>query len=330
MVVKERISQEHPAGGKTADASGEAEEQMAFYLRRAFAANAEVSVLDDLRVPLAEGDAVQIDHLLLHPFGFVLVESKSVTGSVLINEQGEWCRVSGDRRSGVRSPVIQAQMQADALRRFLNSALPPQRADASPTPRAGRFDGVPFDVLVAISDKGLIERRCPVPEVYKADVIPTRVRELITMRQAERGSPRPAFDELARKKLADFLVARHAPLCRKPEPAAKVSRPASSASPINPAPRPRPAKTQPPLPTVCRFCGSGVLHIQHGKFGYYFRCIPCTKNTPIDFTCPTCSGKARVRKDGLNFFRECRSCGTAALFYVNASLVDLEDVSDRR
>lgn len=70
---------------------------------------------------------------------------------------------------------------------------------------------------------------------------------------------------------------------------------------------------------------SGALHLQHGQYGYFFRCINCTQNTPIDFICPRCSSKAWVRKEGLNFYKECRSCGYGSLFYVNASLIDLED-----
>ena len=32
----------------------------------------------------------------------------------------------------------------------------------------------------------------------------------------------------------------------------------------------------------------------------------------------------QVRKEGPKFFRECASCGAAALFHVNASLADME------
>lgn len=63
MIVKELdwfISQD-----RFAKAGREAEEQMSFYLRRAFADNQNIYVLNDLRLEY-EDDAAQIDHLILH------------------------------------------------------------------------------------------------------------------------------------------------------------------------------------------------------------------------------------------------------------------------
>ena len=54
-------------------AGRKAEGQIAFYLKRAF----------------EHGDAAQIDHLVFHRWGMILVESKSVTGTVRVNEHGE-------------------------------------------------------------------------------------------------------------------------------------------------------------------------------------------------------------------------------------------------
>ena len=66
-----------------------AEEQMAFYLRRAFAADPDTLVLNGIRLA-RDGDAAQMDHLVAYPFGLIIIESKSVTGTVRINAQGEW------------------------------------------------------------------------------------------------------------------------------------------------------------------------------------------------------------------------------------------------
>src|SRR2546423_13797828 len=100
MVEKERNPPEHPETGKIADAAAEAEKQMAFYLRRAFGTSDHILLFNDLRLVADDGEVAQIDHLILHPNGFILIESKSIAGSVLINEHGEWCRVSGERRTG--------------------------------------------------------------------------------------------------------------------------------------------------------------------------------------------------------------------------------------
>ena len=73
----------------------------------------------------------------------------------------------------------------------------------------------------------------------------------------------------------------------------------------------------------CRHCGGERLHAQHGKFGYFFRCIDCTQNTPIDWACPRCGKKATVRKAGDDFYRDCAACGHSALFHTNIPLASL-------
>jgi hypothetical protein len=57
--------------------------------------------------------------------------------------------------------------------------------------------------------------------------------------------------------------------------------------------------------------------IQHGKFGYYFACRACEKNTAIKFACPACGGEGRIRKQGSEFFAECKSCEASALYHKN-------------
>jgi hypothetical protein len=85
----------------------------------------------------------------------------------------------------------------------------------------------------------------------------------------------------------------------------------------------------PPLPTAnstghaCRHCKSNRLHAQHGKFGYYFICIDCAKNTPIQTTCPKCGRKEKVRKERLQFFGDCVPCGSSRLLHTNNSLGEI-------
>ncbi|MCR9115470.1 MAG: NERD domain-containing protein, partial [bacterium] len=62
-----------------------AEKQMAFYLRRAFGESSDVFVFNDLRI-VRNDEVAQIDHLVLHRYGFAIVESKSITGTVEVNQ----------------------------------------------------------------------------------------------------------------------------------------------------------------------------------------------------------------------------------------------------
>jgi len=92
MIVKEldRIT----SSDKRMQAGYKAEQQLAFYLRRAFANNAKIQVINGLRLR-RQGDVAQMDHLILHNHGLIIVESKSVTTRVRVNHHGEWSRWSG-------------------------------------------------------------------------------------------------------------------------------------------------------------------------------------------------------------------------------------------
>ena len=47
----------------------DAEKQMAFYLKRAFQDKSDLVVINDLRIQM-DDDTAQIDHLIIHKFGF--------------------------------------------------------------------------------------------------------------------------------------------------------------------------------------------------------------------------------------------------------------------
>lgn len=102
-------------------------------------------------------------------------------------------------------------------------------------------------------------------------------------------------------------------------PPVVVSKPAMVAPPIVAATIARKSVTK----RVCRHCKSEKLHAQHGRFGYFFRCIDCTENTPIDTLCPNCGNKGRIRKDELEFFLECEPCGYSELVHRNVPLESL-------
>lgn len=58
--------------------------------------------------------------------------------------------------------------------------------------------------------------------------------------------------------------------------------------------------------------------MQYGKYGYYFVCKACEKNTGIKFACPSCGAEGRIRKQGAAFFAECKSCSASSVFHTNA------------
>lgn len=169
MILKERKFK--PQTDQLLKAGDEAEKQMAFYLKRAFGKTKDIFVLNDLRI-VHEGDAAQIDHLLVTRYGLFIVESKSVHGTVAFNEHGEWMRVYGNGdKQGMPSPVKQAEEQGKIVRSFLISNREKLLGKVLFGMKQRGFSYCPIKVRVAISDTGVIERGCKEPNVQKAQVI---------------------------------------------------------------------------------------------------------------------------------------------------------------
>ena len=310
-------------------AGRKAEEQIAFYLKRAFEHDDKVRVFNGLRLE-REGDAAQIDHLVFHRWGMILVESKSVTGSVQVNEQGEWVRVYGSQASGIASPILQAKRQEAFLRRYLY-----EHVESLLDKLLGfqtYFGAMVVDILVAISDQGIIQRpkSLALPEVHKADRVAERAKELI---QKHRKANHPlslnfkgmgrSFNDEEMGRVSAFLRNRHTPL---EHTAARVEEGLESSAAVAPVVAPAPVAAVPaPVPApaarapyTCRHCEGDTLAVVYGRYGYYFKCSSCGDGTSISESCEGCGNKARVRKEKENFFAECGSCERSRLFFRNA------------
>ncbi len=290
-------------------AGRKAEEQMAFYLKRFFGSSSDVDVLNYLRIDLA-GEVAQMDHLVLHPYGLLVVESKSVSDGVQISDDGQWLRWFNKKPSGMQSPITQAKMQAALLKELLEKAVK----------QKGFFDGVGLDVLVAISDGGTI--RWPasgaLPEVCKADQVPDRINQRVD--QSRRVHQLPDVLTVAhRKTIADFLLKVHKPLERYSQSALLPQKAAESLASYNerPSTTDKAVDAISPLPEkICKHCKSKTLELRSGQYGYYYFCV-CGKNTAIKFPCSACKGEGRIRKQGNEYFAECKSCDASVLYHVN-------------
>ena len=198
------------------------------------------------------------------------------------------------------------------------------------------FRGAPIQLMIAVSDGGKIKRIGGWKEpsepfrvfVTKADLVPDKIAQelarhrkgasiLNTEPAGEYGmwSMKPPEVEL----VAQFLTARH------------VGRPDSSAGQRNrttPQNRNRKSSqnkavsTRQPVKAICKYCGSSDLTARSGKYGYYWRCGSCKKNTSMAAECSSCGAKRRqnggvqVRKDKSTYFRECEACGTSEVVWV--------------
>lgn len=286
-----------------------AERQMAFYLKRAFGDDPNTLVLNGVRISQRE-DAAQIDHLLLHEFGMIIVESKSVTTEVTINDHGEWIRSFNGVKKGMPSPVLQAKRQGEFLKNYLQP-----HADTLLKKLLGvqmKFDKMPIDIVVAISDTGIIhrpqKRLDELEYVCKADRAIEKIYEIIDVYRKKDSalslSLGPYYlGKTSREKVSKFLIENHSPT-------------KCSTTPISPPEKNElPSKSE--LKGTCKHCNSANIDILYGRYGYYFKCSDCQKNTAIRENCQVCSKQMRLRKDKEQFFIECRECSSSALYHVN-------------
>lgn len=313
------------AEDKYAVAGQKAEEQMAFYLKRFFASSSNVFVLNGIRLEHND-DAAQMDHLVLHPYGICVVESKSVAGKIQIKDDGQWIRWYGKESTGMASPITQAKLQVRFMRDYLNLAVKPK----------GAFDRYAFDVLVAISDNGVILRPTTggLPEVCKSDQVAERIECRIAELAKQPNVPAPWTTEHL-SKIADFLCGAHKPLSLRV--AEKLSSKYQHAADeqivaIENASENKsgdssvlveqadiavaPILNKPPVGSACKHCASEDVLILYGH-SYYFHCNVCNKNTPLKSECSKCGALEMPRKKSKEFFLECKTCSISRLFHVN-------------
>jgi len=298
------------ATGKFSQAGLAAEKQMAFYLKRAFGDDPNVLVLNNMRLLMGD-DAAQIDHLLLHEFGVIIIESKSVTSQVIINEHGEWSRLFDGASKGMPSPVLQAKRQAEFLSRYLEphtEVLLKKLLGIQMT-----FDKMPIHVVVAISDSGIINRPKnnldELEYVCKADRAVERIREIIDWYRKKNSaliSMGPyILGKSARERISQFLLFNHTPV--------KSSVPSEAVNKVKTE-----YSASKSLPT-CKHCNGTKIEVLYGKYGYYLKCSDCGGNTAIRENCSACGKQLRVRKEKERFFLECSDCDTSTLFHKNTT-----------
>jgi len=299
-----------------------AEKQMAFYLKRAFADKEDIFVLNDIRLE-RNGEVAQIDHLIIHAYGFIIVESKSVSSKVSVNKHAEWKRIYNNKESGMRSPIQQAKLQASFLTAYLeakgNTLFKKSIVDkviANP-----KYEYYKFDVLVAISDTGIIERdNIDLAEVLKADAVPDQILELIATGKKDmlKALVNPfALSEGYRfrsdtvKKIANFLIAMHKSAINQNKEATAIQE-----KPITYGKKIEVQSDVNKIVYKCSKCKSQNLAVNYGR-NYYFKCLDCNNNIPIKHTCNTENCKPKTKKRKLQFFKICETCGIDELFYEN-------------
>ena len=217
------------------------------------------------------------------------------------------------------SPILQAKRQEAFLRRYLF-----EHVEGLLDKLLGfqtYFGAMAVDILVAISDQGVIERpKClELPEVHKADRVAERAKELIGKHKRVNHPLSLNFKESGRSfndeemgRVSAFLRNRHVPLLEASTARAEARlKPAVVPSDTPKEPTPAAANAT----HTCRHCGSNKVAVVYGRYSYYFKCLDCEGNTAIKESCEGCGQKAKLRKERENFYAECASCERSRIFF---------------
>jgi Nuclease-related domain len=360
MIVKEN---HNPVPTDKFEKAGyDAERKVAYYLKMAFGDEPRLLILHDVRLEFEDGITAQMDHLLIHQYGLIIIESKSVAGKLQVKEDGQWLRWFNNYSSGMLNPIKQASLQGQTLKRvLLNSSKETTRKV---------LEDFPIDVLVSISDSGqfIAHKRELYPEVCKADQVDDKVKAIVLSRANNAKGGDFTLSDLNKDKLAHHLIKNHKPYQRNlhvnnklieeshlvtpntqknvageitkistknfgkaSKILAQVNNPNSVKEEIStylPFSKPKPAGLISAFANIfsspeikykhnCPHCKSEDVEVKYGN-NYFFKCLNCSKNYPINVSCHTCNKSLKIRRDKKQHFAECLVCKTSELFHINS------------
>lgn len=278
------------------------EKEAAYLIDFSFNNSKNNLVIHDLRLDI-NGRIAQIDHLILNRSLIIFVlETKHFNSGIKINDNGEFLRWNDYKKiyEGMPSPIAQNERHIAVLKDAFDLLDMPTRMGIRLKPA--------FMPYVLVSASARIERppKLDTSQVIKSDVLANTIAQKFdklgvvdTLGAFARVVSPETLADIARK-----LCALHSP----------ISIDYKAKFGLVDVPHVEPPKA---AKNVCRHCNSNKISIQYGKFGYYFKCLDCNGNTAIKVACEKDGCKARIRKDGNCFYRECSVCNSSDLFFTN-------------
>lgn len=301
------------------------ESESAYLIDFHFAENNNWMVLHDLRIEHSN-QVAQIDHLLINRWmECYVLETKHFHAGLKINEEGEFERWNDYKKTfeGMASPLHQNERHILVLQKIAESLEMPTRFGIK----------IPLNLnsLILISSSARITRpkNFDAGKVIKADQLRDRLWKdidgdnpaFLLLKSAAKLVESSVIENVARQ-----ILAKHRPIqidyhakygitkekkLPPPLPGTVETKPLPVATEATPSASP--AKVAGP---ACKQCQGNTGEILYGKYGYYFVCSGCKANTAIKFACEP-GHQARLRKEGLKFFRECEKCKSSDLYFTN-------------
>ena len=303
MILKDKTLQN--AVSPTAKAGQKQEQDVAFYLRRAFKGHKQVFVINDFKFTHND-ETAQIDHLIVYPYGFILIESKSIKGEVKVNKLGEWTRSLSNQWSGMASPIKQVELQQKLLRELLH-----ENREAI----LGKILGIRqqsfgmrcWHNVCAVSSNAVIDRDLMPNDVskqlVKTEFLVDKLNEIMKLKtyaitKLNPFDTRPDFNDEELKSIVSFLLSQlgnDEAVKRKSKQEVAPARVKASTNAV----------------LQCKACGEKSYYTpQHGRYGYFIKCNKCQTNTAMKMACLNCNSKnTRVSKKKDTYTLNCSDCG---------------------
>ncbi|MGL1958294.1 MAG: NERD domain-containing protein [Colwellia sp.] len=304
MILKDKTLQN--AMSPTAKAGQKQEQDVAFFLRRAFKDHKQVYVINDFKFTHND-ETAQIDHLIVYPYGFVLIESKSIKGEVKVNDLGEWTRSLSNKWFGMASPIKQVELQQELLREMLH---------ANRENILGKLFGIKqqsfgmrcWDIVCAVSSSAVIDRGSMPNDVskqlVKTEFLVDKLNEIMKLKtyaisKLNPFDTRPDFNDEELKSITIFLMAQLGDN--------KIVEKVVKQEVVN-----APVKVEANVDSIlqCKSCGEkSDYSAQHGRYGYFIKCNKCETNTSMKIPCVSCNSKnTKVSKKKEAYTLNCGDC----------------------
>jgi transcription elongation factor Elf1 len=299
MIIKEKDLQNVKSA--TAVAGQKQEQNVAFFLRREFKDHPQVFVINDYKFSFND-ETAQIDHLIVYPYGLLLIESKSISGEVKVNELGEWTRSSNSKWFGMPSPIKQAELQQKLLKELLHH----HRAEILGKLlgfKQQSFSMRSWNVLCAVSSNSIIDRKS-IPKdisnvVVKSEFIIEQVNKVMNIQSGFKkaldfSDIRPEFNDDELKSITTFLIKNSSSEANKEKK--KESKAVQ--------------KIQKESILKCKKCNDvSNFTAEYGRYGYFINCKICDTNTSMKIPCSECKSKnTKVSKNKETYTLNCSDC----------------------
>lgn len=319
MILKDKTAPKN-LDSPTAKAGFKQEQDVAFFLRREFKNHPQVFVINDYKFTF-NNETAQIDHLIVYPCGFILIESKSIKGNVEVNALGEWTRSVGNKFIGMPSPIKQVELQQKLLREFLH---------ANRESILGKIFGLKqqsfgmrsWHNLCAVSSSAIIARDSMPNHVskqlVKTEFLADKVIALMKLKNVvTKLNPfdtRPEFNQEELNAITAFLLSKGDNIQASAVSSAHGQFEKNEAIKQCDEKKHTPVKLpEPALKTsllACKKCGEQSNYSpMYGRYGYFIKCNKCETNTAMKMPCPACSStETKVTKRKETYTLHCQQC----------------------